>query len=40
MDKNKTTFTKLGSRLAQTIVNRLLDLNPEALAELQRVDTY
>ena len=36
----KTIVTKLGSQLAKKMVTRLLDLNPEAQAELQKIDHY
>ena len=32
--------TKLGAKLAQTMVIRLLDLKPEASVELEKVDSY
>jgi hypothetical protein len=30
----------MGARLAQIMVTKMLDLKPEALAELELVDTY
>jgi len=30
----------MGASLAQTLINKMLDLKPEALAELELVDSY
>lgn len=39
-DDNRRVYTKLGMRLAETLVVKMLDLKPEALDELHKVDKY
>jgi len=40
VDASKTVVTRLGSRMALTLVTRMLDLEPAAQTELKKVDHY